>query len=84
MWTYTTYILSKYFKKYPEKEAELKFSEFADFIFHVLWRKNKLIFHDGKQDLYMDLKYLKRIRIIELEENDDLEKVKLKVKDKDK
>jgi len=84
LWTYTTYILSKYFEKHPEKEDELAFSDFADFVFNVLWRKNQLIFHDGMQDLYLDLKYLKKLEIIELEENDNLEKVKVKVKNKTK
>lgn len=84
MWTYTTYILWKYVKKYPDKEVELKFSEFADFIFKFLWRQNQLIFHDGIQDLYLDLKYLKKLGIIEFDDNEKLENIKIKVKDKDK
>jgi len=84
LWTYTTYILSKYFEIHPEKEDELAFSDFADFVFDVLWRKDNLIFHDGVQDLYLDFKYLKKLEIIEFKENDNLEKVKVKIRDKNK
>ena len=84
LWTYTTYILSKYLEKKPSKEAGLKFTEFADFVFNVLWRQDKLIFHDGANDLLLDLKYLKKIGIIEFEENANVEKIEVKIKDKAK
>jgi len=85
MWTYTAYILGKYCEKNPEKYNELPFIEFAKFVFDVLWRKNNLIFHDGIKDLFEDFKYLQKLGIVELHEEDEkIEKAKVKIKDKEK
>jgi len=84
MWTYTAFILGKYCEKNPEKYDELPFSEFAKFVFDVLWREKNLIFHDGIMDLFEDLKYLQKLGIIELQEDENIERAKLKVKDKEK
>jgi len=83
MWTYTAFILGKYCKK-TKNYDELSFGEFARFVFDVLWREQNLIFHDGKMDLFEDLTYLKKLGIIELLEDENVERVKLKVKDKKK
>jgi len=84
MWTYTSYILSKYFEKIAAKSDELKFSELCDFIFNTLWRREGVVFHDGVKDLYLDLEYLQKIGILEIQKNENLDKVKIKVKDPEK
>jgi hypothetical protein len=84
MWTYTSYILWKYFEKIAAKSDELKFSELCDFIFNTLWRKQGVVFHDGVKDLYLDLEYLQKIGILEISENESLDKVRIKVKDQEK
>ncbi|MCS7114720.1 MAG: hypothetical protein RMJ15_01130 [Nitrososphaerota archaeon] len=82
MWTYTAYILSKYLAKEPSKETELKFAEFANFVFKVLWRQEKLIFHDSIEDLLLDIKYLEKLGIVALREDENLEKITISVRDK--
>lgn len=84
MWTYTAYIIGKYLKKRPEKGNEFKFSEFADFIFGVLWRKHKIVFHDGREDLRLDIGYLKKMGILDFEEEKEYDKLRFKVKDEKK
>lgn len=82
MWTYTAYILSKYLAKEPSKETELKFTEFANFVFKVLWRQEKLVFHDSIEDLLLDIKYLEKLGIVTLQEDENLEKITISVRDK--
>jgi hypothetical protein len=85
MWTYTAYILSKYLTKEPIKEGvELKFAEFANFIFKILWRNEKLVFHDSIEDLFLDIKYLEKLGILTLNKSDNLEKATIKIADKAK
>jgi len=85
MWTYTAYILSKYLTKGPIKEGvELKFAEFANFIFKILWPNEKLVFHDSIEDLFLDIKYLEKLGILTLNESDNLEKATIKIADKAK
>jgi len=84
MWTYTSYILWKYFEKIAAKSDELKLSELSDFIFNTLWRKEGVIFHEGVEDLYLDLKYLQKIGVLEIYESESLDETKIKVKDQEK
>jgi len=83
MWTYTIYILYKYFEKHSER-SELNFSELANFIFNELWKKQRLVFHDGRDDLRQDLRYLHKLGMIQLEDNEDFARIKIKVSDKEK
>ena len=82
MWTYSAYILWKFAKKL--NCDEFSFGKFARFIFDILWKEQHLSFYDGKADLFEDLKYLKKLHVIELTEEEDLEKVEIKIKDKKK
>jgi hypothetical protein len=89
MWTYTTYILGKYSEKCeqgPQKGNDMLFKDISGFVFDVLWRKEKLVFHDGDEDLFDDFRYLEKIGIVELEGNDkgNFEKTHIRIKDKEK
>ncbi len=88
MWTYTTYIFGKYCEKCegrPQKCDDLQFKEFSDFVFDILWRKKKLVFHDGEEDLYDDFRYLQKLGIVQLEGNENnIEKVRIKITDQTK
>jgi hypothetical protein len=78
LWTYTAYIL----EKYPKENKEVAFQDLDNFIFDILWRKFKLAFHDGEKDLYLDLKYMGELGILDLDGNENEPgKVKIKVKD---
>jgi len=87
MWTYTTYILGKYSEKCEQGSQgnDMLFKDIAGFVFDVLWRKEKLVFHDGDEDLYDDFRYLEKIGIVEIEGADgSFEKTHIKIKDKEK
>jgi len=79
MWTYTSYILFKLFEKKTETR-QLTFEEVADFVFKVLWRKEKLAFHEDRNDLLGDLQYLEKMGIITLQKTDG--KTIIQIKDK--
>ena len=66
MWTYTAYILNRFGER--NKYQDIQFGELSDFIFNNLWKKHQLVFHDGKEDLMCDLRYLDKIKVIKLEE----------------
>lgn len=81
MWTYTSYIISKVCEKDASKCEGFSFSYLSNFIFDVLYRDYKVIFHDGEKDLYKDLYYLKELDILEFNgDEEDLEKITLKIK----
>ena len=80
MWTFTAYILSKLVSLCPN----ITFNDFADFMFNHLWQKNGIVFNDGSRDLYCDLKYLRELGILDLNECEDFAKVIIRVKDKEK
>ena len=88
MWTYTSYILGKYCEKCgkPEQECtDLPFKEFSDFIFDVLWRKKKLVFHDGEEDLLDDFVYLQKIGVVQLEGDEKvMDRIRIRIADKAK
>ncbi|NVM55953.1 MAG: hypothetical protein HWN66_19805 [Candidatus Helarchaeota archaeon] len=86
MWTYTSYILSKVCEKDASKCEEFKFTDLSEFIFNILYRKHRVIFHDGEKDLYNDLYYLKELDILDFNDDndDDYEKIILKIKNIDK
>jgi hypothetical protein len=55
MWTYTAYIL----KGFAEKGySELKFNELSEFVFEDMYKKAGLIFHDDRESLFNDLRFL--------------------------
>ena len=83
MWTYTLYILDKYMQK-NDKRSELNFEELANFIFVTLWRKHHLVFHDGRNDLREDLRYMSKLGMITLEDNEDFGRIKIKIANKEK
>jgi hypothetical protein len=83
LWTYTTYILWKYFEKHPEKKR-LKFNELATLMFDKLFREKKVVFHDGIKDLYDDLIYLKGLGVLDFEETEGFEKIEITIKDEEK
>ena len=66
LWTYTAYILNRFGER--NGYSDMKFKELSEFIFDNLWRKQHLVFHDGKEDLMCDLRYLDKIKVIKLEE----------------
>ena len=80
MWTYTAYILCKYLERHPEKREGLKFSDFADFIFNELWRKGRVVFHDGAEDLFSDILYLVKLGILEVERKEKFENSVIKIR----
>jgi hypothetical protein len=89
MWTYTTYILGKYSEKCekgPQKGVEMPFKAISEFVFDVLWRKEKLVFHDGDEDLFDDFVYLEKIGVVELAGIDkgNFENALIRIKDKEK
>jgi len=79
VWTYTAYILWKYAEE-VKRGTELSFDDFVDFVFVDLGRKHRLFLHDGREDLYLDLKYLEDLGAIEIE-NDSNEKIKITNRD---
>jgi hypothetical protein len=83
MWTYTTYVLGKYCDKNPKRCEELEFEDLYNFIFNNLWLKEKLVFHDGMQDLLLDLDYLKKLGVISFEGNEDPKKITIKITNKE-
>lgn len=83
MWTYTLYIICKFLENKPDR-VELNFQELADFIFNILWKKQHLIFHDGKDDLRQDLRYMNQLGIIQLQDNEDFARIKIRVDDREK
>jgi hypothetical protein len=83
LWTYTLYIIYKYLGCKPER-SELTFQELADFIFGTLWQKQHLVFHDGKSDLRQDLRYINQLGMIQLDDNEDFGRIKIKVADREK
>jgi hypothetical protein len=74
MWIFTAYILSKLMGT----RETITFKEFADFMFNNLWQKHEIVFNDDTWDLYYDLKYLKEVGIL------DLNECEIRVKDKEK
>ena len=88
MWTYTTYIFGKYCEKCGNEEQkciDLSFKTFSEFMFDVLWRKQKLVFHDGEEDLFSDFKYLQKLGIVEIKgEAGKMEEAILHIKDGEK
>jgi NACalpha-BTF3-like transcription factor len=80
MWTFTAYFLSQLMGT----RETITLNEFADFMFNNLWQKHGIVFNDGSRDLYCDLKYLKELGILDLNECDDFTKVIIRVKDKEK
>jgi len=84
LWTYTAYILWKFFEENPEKKYEVEFGDFADLIFNLMWQEENLVFHDGKLDLYNDIQYLHQLGVLDFRENEKIEKIRIKVKDIDK
>jgi hypothetical protein len=64
MWTYTAYILNGLGKLNGYGNLDEK--TLSKFVFDDLWRKNKLTFHDGEEDLMDDLRYLERLKVIGL------------------
>jgi hypothetical protein len=83
LWTYTLYIICKFLENKPDR-VELNFQELADFIFNILWKKQHLIFHDGKDDLRQDLRYMNQLGIIQLQDNEDFARIKIRVDDREK
>lgn len=81
MWTYTAYILNMFGER--NGYTEVQFKELSDFMFDKLWRGQHLVFHDGKEDLMCDLRYLDKLEIINLEENNDYDKTKIKIGNED-
>jgi hypothetical protein len=81
MWTYTAYFLWRYFEKFPEKINKLELSELAEAILISLWKRSKIIFHVGMMDLYSDLEYLEKLRIISIQKSDKLEETKIMLED---
>jgi len=67
MWTYTAYMLNKYAERNP-KRSGISFDNFSNFVFDILWKNYKVVFHDGKGDLLCDLKYLEKLKVLDLKE----------------
>jgi len=65
VWTYTAYILNKFGEK--NNYGELSVDDLSVFVFDNLWRKQKLSFYDNREDLVLDLKYLDKLKVIDLE-----------------
>ncbi len=86
MWTYTTYIFGKYCEKCePQECTDLSFKQFSDFVFDVLWRQKKLVFHDGEEDLFDDFVYLQKLGVVKLEGDEkNIEKARITITDKPK
>jgi hypothetical protein len=80
MWTFTAYFLSELMGT----RETITLNEFADFMFNNLWQKHGIVFNDDTWDLYYDLKYLKEVGILDLNECDDFTKVIIRIKDKEK
>ena len=80
MWTYTAYMFAEYCKK--RFVNQLKFKEFADFCFDNVWRKKHITFVDGKEELYGELKYLERIKLISLDEEKNIDNTIIKISNK--
>jgi hypothetical protein len=83
VWTYTVYIIYKYLENDPQR-TELNFQELSDFIFKRLWKEQHLVFHDGKDDLREDLRYMSQIGMIQLVDNEDFGRIRIKIDDRDK
>jgi hypothetical protein len=69
MWTYTAYIINKFGE---HGYRELQFKELSDFVFNNLWKNGNLVFHDGDEDLLDDLRYLNKVKAIELREGKNI------------
>ncbi len=84
MWTYTSYIIAKLCEKQGNSCDSMTFSSLADFIFNKLYFEKRLIFYDGKKDLFSDIEYLKELQILDFVKNDDIDKIEFSIKDIDK
>jgi len=83
LWTYTAYTLWKFFETQPQLKGEIEFRKLKEIFFDILFKESKVVWLDGPGDLLADLLFLKRIGVIDLEE-DEAERIKIRLKDKGK
>lgn len=74
-WNFTAYILWRYAERVGEEKINL--TDFLNFVFVKLGRKQKVFFHDGKEDLLRDLEYLAELKLIGLEKEDTDTKIEV-------
>jgi hypothetical protein len=70
-------------ESHPQR-AELDFQELSSFIFGTLWKKHHLVFHDGKDDLRQDLRYMNQLGMIQLDDSEDFGRIRIRVGDREK
>jgi hypothetical protein len=72
VWNFTAYILWKYAERVGAKEG-ISFRDFSEFVFARLGRNKKVFFHDGKQDLLKDIKYLEELGFVNIKESEHID-----------
>ncbi|MEM3964282.1 MAG: hypothetical protein QW584_00970 [Thermofilaceae archaeon] len=64
MWTFTGYILWKF---YEAGRQSIALGELARFVFGYLWKNYNMIFVDSVEELKMELEYMEKLGYIDLE-----------------
>ncbi|MEM1646059.1 MAG: hypothetical protein QXL96_09380 [Ignisphaera sp.] len=64
MWTFTGYILWKF---YEFGKQRISLNELAEFVFGYLWKNYNMVLNDSVEELKMELEYIEKLGYIDLE-----------------
>ena len=83
MWTYASYILSRICERGTGDCTPIPFEKLSTLIFERLYKKDRIIFYDGKNDLLEDLVYLRDLNILDFNDEEDFSKLEFVIKDRE-